>query len=458
MPNLEQKQVQKVSQSLSITQSMQTSLKVLQFSNIELREFLSSELANNPFLQEDNEDENEKNDTSPQQNLVTERLGYIPTSGEFDIENIPAYEKTLKEHIIEQIYINFHSEKEKIIAFNLADYIDDSGYIKEEILINIRALGFKNTEINTIFSKLQTFDPPGVFARNLQECLKIQLKDQKLYNNNYEIILNNLELVAKGEITKLSKLTSLDPKKVMEYIGNIKKLNPKPGANFSSEPTLVVGPDVFMNKNLKGEWVVELNNSYLPKILINRKYYNLIKTNFSDKQEYKTFTDYYHNANALIQALDQRARTLLKVASQIVINQISFFEYGITSLKPMSIRLLAEQVGLHESTISRVCANKFILTPFGLLPFKFFFSKAIENNETGKEYSNKMISNLIKEIINNEAQDNILSDDDIVEILSKRKIKIARRTVAKYRNILHIPSSHERKQNLAKNKLQAKLK
>ncbi|AZL15332.1 RNA polymerase factor sigma-54 [Rickettsiales endosymbiont of Stachyamoeba lipophora] len=427
------------SQQIALTHTMQQSLHVLSLNNLELAEYLKQVVNDNPLLIEDDVEDESKDEVFYN---VSSR-GSSNNNYEYNFENFVAKAKTLNEHISEQIYLAFADKAEREIAFNFLDQLDDNGWLKvsavEEV---IKITKYTKNQIALVLNQLKQFDPSGIFAENLAECLKIQLKEKNKFNSIYAGLLDNLALIAKSDLAKIQKIIQLPIDDIKNHIEEIKKLNPRPANLYSNDNNSIIGPDIIMKKNMKGEWILELNNQFLPKLLVDRKYYSIIKQNSLNPNDYELMTNYFHNANSLIQALDQRANTILKVATVVVSHQLDFFGLGVGYLKPLSLSKLAEVVGLHESTVSRVCQNKFILTPLGLLPLKYFFSKNIVM--PNQDLSNKAVMNLIKNIIEQE-EIHILSDDEIVGSLRARGIEIARRTVAKYRSVMNIPSSNIRK-------------
>ena len=257
--------------------------------------------------------------------------------------------------------------------------------------------------------------------------------------------IDNLELVANHDIAALQSACGVDREDIAEMLGELKTLNPKPGAAFSDEVIQWVSPDVLMHAKAKGGWIIELNSDTLPRVLVNRRYYAEISANKLSGQDKRYMQDSLQSAQWLVKALDQRANTVLKVATEIVRQQDAFFQKGIAHLRPLVLNDIAETVEMHESTISRVTANKYIMTPRGLFELKYFFTTAINAVDAGQTYSAESVRHQIKILIDGETVKNVLSDDSIVEILRSDGVDIARRTVAKYRDALHIPSSVERR-------------
>jgi RNA polymerase sigma-54 factor len=297
--------------------------------------------------------------------------------------------------------------------------------------------------VENVLKAIQTFDPTGVGARSLAECLALQLKERNRLDPAMQALLDNLALLAKRDVQGLLRITQVTNEDLADMIAEIKDLTPKPGLKFGSEPVQPVVPDVYVRDTKGGGFQVELNSDTLPRVLVNSRYYATVSG--KDKQAKPYLTDCLNNANWLVRSLDQRARTILKVASEIVRQQDGFFVNGVTHLRPLNLRAIAEAIGMHESTVSRVTANKFIATPRGTYELKYFFTSAIQSAEGGEAHSAEAVRHHIRDLIDNETTGAILSDDRIVEILRKTGIDIARRTVAKYREAMRIPSSVERR-------------
>lgn len=471
----------KQSQNMAMTPQMQESIKILQLGSLELIPYIANELEQNPFLERDDGD-NSKSDESENQTDETvenntkisaidetpnnwedseispaiyenENLIYrgatsgIEYSGSTDngLENFASPTTSLREHVISQINGSIKDQVQRMIALHLTEYLDDSGYLIHDItpLSQTLKCDFKQIE-NTIFS-LQKFDPPGVFARSLAECLALQLKDRNRLDPAMQALLDNLDLMAKCDFKALRKICGVDEEDLKEMYLEIKALNPKPGNNFSTENLQALQPDVFLKKDNNGNWLVELNSDALPRVLVNRRYYAQIENKISDKESKKFLSERWSNANWLAKALDQRANTILKVATEIVVQQNEFFHKGIHHLKPLIISDIATAIESHESTVSRVINGKYIATHMGMFELKYFFSSGIGSRENGEDVSSKRIKHIIKQLIDEESHKAILSDDKIAELLRKQGIEIARRTVMKYREVMNIPPSPQRR-------------
>lgn len=452
----------KQTNSLYMTQSLQQAIKILQLPTLELRSFLSDEIAKNPLLIEEGDDEDIIKENYEEKIEIAENDDlndyYMRNEDMYIKINNKAYDnfaeniyvnKTLKDHLLEQIYVEISDDKSRMIALHLTDMLNENGYLECDIESFAQQINCQQDDIeNTIFI-LQQLDPLGVFARSLQECIKIQLKEQNLLDNATIKLIDNIELLAKGDLMKLQKLCNIETDRLKEIVSNIKKTNPKPGANFTVVEPSINHPDVFLSKG-GGKWIIELNHDILPKLLINRRYYAEIKAKSNSKIVKKYLTEQLQTANFLIKSLDQRAQTILKVATEIVAKQSLFFDYGVNYLSPMTLSDIARSTGLHESTISRVTLGKYISSPIGNFELKYFFSSSIASEVGDNLHSSRSIKNLIKSLIEEETYDNILSDEKIVQLLKQKNVNIARRTVTKYREELDIePSSiRRRKKNL----------
>jgi len=362
-----------------------------------------------------------------------------------DLENAPADEISLRDHLLEQVNVDLSDPIDRLIALHLLDALDDNGYIgvdPDEIAL---ALGCEAGRVARTLERLQRFDPPGIFARNLAECLKLQLIDRNRFDPAMEALLANLDLLARREFTALRKLCGVSQEDLIEMIDEIKALNPKPAQLFNYAVAQPVTPDVTVRRSAEHGWVVELNTETLPRVLVNNKYYVEVSRQASSKRDREYISECYQSASWLVRALHQRAQTILKVATEVVKRQEAFLENGVRDLKPLVLRDIAQELDIHESTVSRVTNNKYIATPRGIFELKYFFTFAVGDAEGGSAKSAEAIRFRIKELIDQETVDNVLSDDKIVSILRGRGVDIARRTVAKYRESMHIPSSVQRR-------------
>lgn len=469
-------------QNLVMTPQMQQAIKLLQMTNLELQDFLDEEMVQNPLL-EKLEPENGEQSSSEDEGAVTEgdsagqgdeadappetpsedpredfdagnKMAEVGAGGNSRFEDdLPGFEetlvrpKTLREHLNEQLAIDAETALEKSVGALLIDRLDEAGYLRETPDVLAKQIGCSEETLTTVLRHLKRFDPTGVFAHDLAECLSLQLEEQGELTDAYKTLLQNLPLLAQHDYKKLAKLCHVSDEKIAAMTSHIRTLNPRPSSRFDHVVAQTAIPDVLMKalpKSVGGGWRVELNTDTLPRVLVNQQYYTEVSARTKDKGEREYLTTQLNNASWLVKALDQRAQTILKVASEIIERQDGFFLYGIEFLKPLTLREVAESIDMHESTVSRVTTGKYIGTPRGLFELKFFFSSGIEGAD-GTSISSQAVKARIKALTDAETVENVLSDDDLVEILTKEGMNVARRTVAKYREALGIPSSVQRR-------------
>ena len=364
------------------------------------------------------------------------------------LENVAADEMTLRDHLIGQINMDLQGPVDIVIAGRLMDMLDDNGWLSGSLEPVAIALGCPMDRVNTALARCQLFDPPGIFARSLSECLALQLREKNRLDPAMQALLNNLELLAKREFAQLRRLCGVDNEDLVQMVTEIKELNPRPASEFDHDVAQPVVPDVFVRRNKAG-WLVELDSDVMPRVLVNNRYYSIVRKHARSKGDKEFLSDRFQSANWLVRALHQRAETILKVASELVVQQEAFFEDGVEFLKPLTLRDVAEVVGVHESTVSRVTANKYLGMSLGIFEMKYFFNSAIGQGENGELRSAESIRFRIKVLIDHETHESVLSDDRIVDILRDEGVDIARRTVAKYRHAMHIPSSVQRRREKA---------
>ena len=465
----------KQSQSLVMTPQLQQAIKLLQLNNLELTELVNKELEENPFLENESSEEKvekfeeETNDLSESfesgesiadepkiddyDNRWDTDLSYQSYSKTTDSDSIDpgsVVEQTLSEKISlkgilkNQAELEFKSQNEKKISELLIDYIEPSGWITISIDELADFSGFDKTLIEKVLLKMQNFEPNGVFARNLKECLIIQLKNEDKLNNSKKKLIENLELLGEGNLKELQKITNLGEEELKENIKSIRLLNPKPGTKYSDENSIIFNPDVIVTKNNEN-WEVELNNSTLPKVTVNEEYVNEIEGLNCSESDKKYITENLNSAKWLIKAIQQRNMTTLKISAEIVNQQKLFFEKGKKYLKPMILKDVAKKINMHESTVSRVTSEKLMLTPRGIFEMKIFFSASIGGTNDGDSFSAASVRESLKKLISNEPMNNPFSDEILVNKLHSQGISLARRTVAKYRELLNIPSSSIRR-------------
>ncbi len=362
-----------------------------------------------------------------------------------DIEERYTAVATLREHLAEQIMVELHDPPERIIAGYLVECLDEAGYLSYPVTDVAAALDCGEADVEAVLVKVQQLDPAGLFARDLAECLTLQLKDRNRFDPAIEALLANLDLVANREFTKLAKLCGVDVEDVADMVEEIRALDPKPGTGFGFEPVQPISPDVLMRRQADGTWLIDLNPETLPRVLVNNVYHARVKGAARSRDERDYIAEQLQSANWLVKALHQRATTILKVASEIVAQQQGFFRHGVQHLKPLVLRDIADAVEMHESTISRVTANKFMATPRGIFELKYFFTSAIASSTGGEAVSAEAVRQRIRELIDAEDPKKILSDDKIAAILKNEGMDAARRTVAKYRESMNLGSSVERR-------------
>jgi len=352
---------------------------------------------------------------------------------------------SLREHLLAQLNVDITDQRERLIGQALIESLNEDGYLATTVDAIADQLGCTEAEIDPVLVKLRRFDPVGVFARDLVDCFALQLGERDRLDPAMQAFLDNIDLMAKHDIAALQSACGVDREDIAEMIAELKMLDPKPGSAFHHEVTQWVSPDVFVRAKSKGGWIIELNSETLPRVLVNRHYYAEISAKKLSSQDKRYMQENLQTARWLVKALDQRANTILKVATEIVRQQDTFFEKGVAHLKPLVLNDIAQAVEMHESTVSRVTANKYVMTPRGLFELKYFFTTAISATEAGQSHSSESVRHKIRKLIEAETAKNVLSDDRIVEILRSDGVDIARRTVAKYRDALHIPSSVQRR-------------
>jgi len=362
-----------------------------------------------------------------------------------DIEERYTSEKTLREHLAEQTMVELHDPAARIIASYLVECLDEAGYLTSTLDEVAEALDCAPQDVEAVLLAVQQFDPAGLFARDLAECLALQLKDRNRFDPAIETLLGHLDLVANREFTKLAKLCGVDVEDVADMVEEIRNLDPKPGQGFDFEPAAPISPDVLMRRQADGTWLIDLNPETLPRVLVNNVYHARVKGAARSRDERDYIAEQLQSANWLVKALHQRATTILKVAAEIVAQQDGFFRHGVQHLKPLVLRDIAEAVEMHESTVSRVTANKYMATPRGIFELKYFFTSSIASSTGGDAISAEAVRQRIRELIDAEDPKKILSDDKIAAILKGEGMDAARRTVAKYRESMGLGSSVERR-------------
>lgn len=472
------------SQSLVMTPQLMQSIRLLQLGHAELERFIDAEIEKNPLLERAGDDApaatdapsgDEAGDWSAQamsDRLDTSLENVFPDdpgrndaiapdlaaqwksapasratgSGEApDLEATAAAPVTLADHLAGQIALTFADPADRLIAGELAGTLSDAGYLEADTAELAARLGVAPERVEAVLTRCQTLDPAGVFARDLAECLALQLKARDRLDPAMAALVAHLDLLARRDFAALRRICGVDDEDLVDMLAEIRTLDPKPGAAFASGTADPVVPDVLVSPAPDGSWAVELNSDTLPRVLVDQAYHARIAGAARDAAEREFLSECLQNANWLTRSLDQRARTILKVAGEIVRQQDAFLTHGIRHLKPLNLRTVADAIGMHESTVSRVTANKYMLTPRGVFELRFFFTAAIASAEGGEAHSAEAVRDRIRELIEGEKPVDVLSDDTIVDILRKSGVDIARRTVAKYREGMNIPSSVQRR-------------
>ena len=370
----------------------------------------------------------------------------LSSGDDYDPFATVASTKSLADHLNEQAQLAFTAAHDRLIARYLIDLVDVDGYIRSPLEDAAALLSTSLEEIERVLVTLQTFDPPGICARDLAECMALQLKEKNRYDPFMERLLANLDLIAACDFQRLKKVCGVDSEDLREMIAELRQLNPRPGRAFDHVEIETLVPDVIVRRGPDGEWRAELNPGAAPSLAVDRAYYASLKARCRSDADRSYLGDRLSSANWLVKSLEQRLATILKVATAVVEEQSAFLEHGVRHLKPLNLRQIAAKIGMHESTVSRVTSNKAMATPRGIFEMKYFFTSAIPASGASLDaHSSEAVRDRIKEFILNESPAEILSDDRIVTLLKGDGIDIARRTVAKYREALRIPSSAARR-------------
>lgn len=503
------------SQSLVMTPLLRQAIQLLQFNNIEVAAFVEEELERNPLLERDEgfdapigerpdrDQRLESTATSENQADASWDEGGPPRdsadaasaetlssrqdspldadaaetydpggagdgasapggSQAFDdddrsIDDFAEKAATLREHLGEQLRLSFNDPAQRLIGAYLIALLEPSGRLSAAPADLAKALGTTLEAVEAVRTPMMRFDPTGMFARDLRECLAAQLAEKNRLDPAMAAMINNLDMLARRDLKGLMAVCGVDGADIADMIAEIRRLDPKPGATWDAVPPAPVIPDVLMRPSPsdEGGWLLELNPETMPRVLVNQGFTAQVltragKTGKAGSKEDKVFlAEKLHTATWLVKSLQQRANTILKVSAEIVRRQEAFFRHGVSHLRPLILRDISEEVELHESTVSRVTSNKYIATPRGIFELKYFFTTAVASNSGGESHSAEAIRQRIKAMVAAEGAVNILSDDAIVTTLRQEGVDIARRTVAKYRDVLHIPSSVQRKREKA---------
>lgn len=497
-------------QSLVMTPQLLQAIKLLQFSHIELANFIEEELERNPMLERVDESggdvpvlqaadpkergteaadpgdpresdwagdtfatdgsaleaslgtelgnkfDSDRPAVSPEPSAAISEAGLSATSwtggvgGSPDGEapNLEAYvaaKPSLHDHLTEQLALACPDVVDRVIGQALIDAIDEVGYLREDITEIADRLGTPANRVEAVLHKIHTFEPSGVGARDLAECLAIQLRERDRFDPAMQALVANLPLLARREFPTLKRLCEVDDEDLADMVAEIRSLDPKPGRAYGGGPIQPVVPDVIVRAAPDGGWHVELNSEVLPRLLVNQTYAAHVAKSRANDTDKSFVSQCLQTANWLTKSLEQRAKTILKVSTEIVRQQDAFFAEGVQHLRPLNLKSIADAIGMHESTVSRVTSNKYMSTPRGLFELKYFFTASIAAQSGGQAHSAESVRHKIKLMIERESVENVLSDDAIVVQLREADIDIARRTVAKYRESLRIPSSVERR-------------
>ena len=467
------------SQQLVLTPQLRQAIQLLQLSNLELDAYLAEELAKNPLLEArpdeggeeqpagdfvaDETDSDEAPDDPGADNLIlgqaeddrpldvdwqsealeTDSFSDVVTSsgGEeaFDFDRVQYSAASLAEHLIDQL----HGASGDVgdLARIIAETLEETGYLTVPLEQIAELTGAPIAKVEKALELVQGLEPAGVGARSLAECLALQARAADRYDPAMARLIDNLDLLSRGRTVDLKRICGVDDEDLADMIRELRAYDPKPGCQFSPSGMEDVTPDVFVRET-RGGYAVELNQATLPRLLVNRRYYQELKSGPQDKASRAWLSECLQNASWLVKALDQRARTIVKVVSEIVKRQQGFFERGVAAMKPMTLREVAEAIGMHESTVSRVTSNKYMLCDRGLFELKYFFGSGVSSAE-GEGAAAEAVKAAIREII--EAEADVLSDDAIAALLKQRGFECARRTVVKYREAMGIGSSIQRR-------------
>jgi RNA polymerase sigma-54 factor len=482
------------SQSLVMTPQLQQAIRLLALSNLEVESFIAEEIEKNPLLESaggepedgptaeterpdeaepatgdapmlkgeggadapldmDINDENLHQDSAADRgldgSLGLEGLGGGGGEGEApDFDSFAAEGLSLHEHLMAQAGERL-SGADLAIAQHLVEQIEETGYLCVPLLDLVRRLGVPLAEVERVLAIVQSFDPAGVAARSLAECLAIQAREADRYDPAMARLIDNLDYLAKGNLGALRRICGVDDEDLADMIRELRAYDPKPGCRFDGSARVEAAvPDVFVARRAAG-WAIELNSATLPRLLVNRTYYVELSAGAQDRRSKAWLSECLQSANWLIKALDQRARTIVKVATEIVKQQDGFFRHGVSQLRPLTLRQVAEAIGMHESTVSRVTSNKYLACERGLYELKYFFTSGIQSADGGDAVSAEAVKSHIKALIAAEDAHAILSDDQLVDLLRAKGFDIARRTVAKYREAIGLGSSVQRRRQKA---------
>ncbi|MBL6929320.1 MAG: RNA polymerase factor sigma-54 [Rhodospirillales bacterium] len=364
---------------------------------------------------------------------------------EASIDQRVAGEETLRDHLIGQLNVELADQADRVIGSHLVDRLDEAGYIDGDLSSIADLLGCSVERVEKTLLALQHLDPPGVFARSLAECLALQLRERNRLDPAMQALLDNLELLGKHDMAGMMRVCGVDQEDLIEMVAEVRALDPKPAMAFDNAVAQPITPDVIMRPLPGGGWSIDLNTAALPRLIVNNRYHARVSKTARNKEDRHYIDECFQSANWLVKSLHQRATTILKVSTEIVRQQDGFFVHGVQALRPLVLKDIADAIEMHESTVSRVTSNKYIASPRGIFELKYFFTPAIASSMGGAAHSAEAVRHRIRALIDVEPPKGVLSDDKIVEILTAEGMDIARRTVAKYRESMGIPSSVQRR-------------
>ena len=484
-------------QTLVMTPQLRQAIKLLQYSNIEVASFVEEELERNPLLERDDSAELPNTeraapdqmpervsegadaaqltqaetlpseasapldadmgetydaggvaDGAPLSSAISGRGG----SNNFEaddrgIDDVADERRPLREYLGEQLRLSFADPVDRMIGAHLIALLCPAGRLTADPAAIAAAMVLPLERVESVRARMMRFDPVGLFARDLKECLAAQLAERNRLDPAMQALLDNLDLLARRELRRLSSICGVDAEDLTDMIAEIRSLDPKPAASYNSAPPQLVVPDILMRPGADDGWLIELNPDTMPRLLVNERFYARVAPR-ARKEDRVFLAEQLASANWLVRSLQQRAQTILKVAAEIIRQQDGFMRHGVAHLRPLILRDIAETVEMHESTVSRVTANKYIATSRGTFELKYFFTTAIPGTD-GESHSAEAVRYRIRTLIEAETAESVLSDDALVAALRDEGVDIARRTVAKYRDALRIPNSVQRRREKA---------
>jgi len=467
------------SQSLVMTPQLQQAIKLLALSNLEIETFIGDALESNPLLEAGeirSEDREAPAEAEPRDATSAEgdraldidagALDRDRDTGDWsaqmasgggedgpDLENREGAELSLADHLEAQVGPASPDQRTAFIARHIIDLLDDAGYLTASLRDIAGALGVALADAEAALDVVQSLDPTGVGARTLSECLALQAKEADRYDPCMEVMIDNLDLVAKGAFAHIRRICGADEEDLAEMLNELRSYDPKPGMQFGGGTSSAVVPDILITAAIGGDgqsdWNIQLNEATLPKLIVNRGYYLEMRDGCPGKEARGWLSEKLADANWLIKALDQRQKTILKTAAEIVKQQDGFFRKGVSELRPLTLKTVAEAIEMHESTVSRVTSNKFLHCERGTFELKYFFTSGVgrvgAGGENGEGASAEAVKARIKALTDEEDAKKVLSDDKLVELLKAEGFDLARRTVAKYREAIGIGSSVQRR-------------